>query len=257
MNKKRHLINLFIWIIVVACTTEKIERIELDGTRWKLTELDGHGLIPDSGITLLFEDGKSFGSAGCNHYGGKYTTTPDSGFMINEIEKNVMLCLEPPGVMEQEDQYIATFARIRRFRVLDSELQFVDEGGTAILRFASWPNFADVSPEDLVGKTWQLVSAPQMESVDLSKFTIVFDGSSFAGTTTCRDYGGTYMAVKDRLNISFIEMTTDVACEEAMLMAEGWFTTLLENIEQYNVLESQMELCTLKGEKLVFELADR
>ncbi len=229
-------------------------QIRLDPNRWNLTELNGQEIIPVSGITLVFEGEKFFGSAGCNNYGGKYTTAPGGGFALNEIEKNVMLCTEPAGVMEQEDQFFAALTSVRSYTTLNLELQLLNEDGIAVLKFELTPKFVEISPEDLVGKTWRLVSAPGLGGVKLSEFSLSFDGQSFSGTTTCRDYAGTYTATNDRLKIGFLEMTTDVACEESQQLAEGNYTTLLENIEQYNLQDKQLKLYTLKREKIIFEL---
>jgi heat shock protein HslJ len=227
----------------------------LDPNRWKLTELDSQALIPGTAITLFFEAGKFYGSAGCNNYSGKYATAPGGGFSLSEIEKNVMLCIEPAGVMEQEDQYLTALISTSSYETVNEVLELVDQDGKTVLKFDLMPRFVDVAPEDLVGKTWRLVLTPWLSGVDFSQFTINFDGQSFSGTTTCRDYAGTYTATVDRLHIDYLEMTTDVNCEEDLLTAEGEYTTLLEAVEQYNVLEDQLELYTLKGEKMVFELA--
>ncbi len=229
-------------------------QVRLEPNRWKLKELYGQDLIPGSGITLMFDDGGFFGSAGCNNYGGIYTTDPGGGFTPNEIEINAMLCTEPAGVMEQEDRYIAAFTSARSYTTWNLELQLMNQEGTAILKYDRMPQFSEVSPEDFVGKTWRLVDAPGLGEVDLGEFTLSFDGKSFAGTTACRDYAGTYTAAKDRLKIGYLEMTTDVPCVEIRLNAEGDYTTLLENIEQYNISGNQLELYTLRGEKMTYEL---
>jgi heat shock protein HslJ len=226
----------------------------LDPNRWKLTALDGKVLIPGTSITLLFEGGKFYGSAGCNNYSGKYTAAPGGGFALDEIEKNVMLCIEPAGVMAQEDQYLVALINARSYTISNSVLAFNDEDGKTVLLFDKTPTFDEISPEDLVGVTWRLASAPGLGGVDLGKFSLNFDGQRFTGTTTCRDYTGTYTAKGDRLNIGYLEMTTDVTCAESLLIAEEAYTTLLENVQQYNILASQLELYTLKGEKMVFEL---
>jgi heat shock protein HslJ len=229
-------------------------QIRLEPNRWKLTELDDQALIVGTGITLIFEDGKFNGSAGCNNYGGTYTTSPGGGLTLNEIEKNAMLCTEPTGIMEQEEHYFSVLISARRYLTLNEELELLNEDGIAVLKFIRMPQFSEVSPEDLLGKTWRLVAAPGLDEVDLGEFTLSFDGHNFSGTTTCRDYAGTYIAANDRLNIGFLEMTTDVACEQILMNAEGGYTTLLENIEQYNVHNNQLELYTLRGEKITFGL---
>ena len=229
-------------------------QVRLEPNRWKLTELEDQVLIPGTGIMLIFEAGKFSGSAGCNNYGGTYTTSPGGGLTLNEIEKNAMLCTEPIGIMEQEEHFFTALISTRRYLTLNEELELLNEDGIAVLKFTRVPHFSEVSPEDFVGKTWRLVAAPGLDGVDLGEFTLSFDGYNFSGTTACRDYTGTYMAVNDRLKIGYLEMTTDVPCAETLLNAEGSYTTLLENIEQYNVRDTQLEFYTLKGEEIIFNL---
>ncbi len=232
---------------------QPIESADLDGNRWKLLEMRDQSLLPDTSITMMVENGQISGSAGCNFYGSTYTSQSDRSFILNEIEMTAMDCPEPEGVMEQEKRYIKALTSVRNYEVDTSELLLKEEGGGILLRFQRLPKF-EASPQSLIGKTWQLVSAPGPQGVELSEFTLRFDGTNFSGTTVCRDYSGTYQTIDDRLQVVFLEMTSEVDCDQERLVAEGDYTTLLENIEQYNVLETKLELYTRKAEKLVFEL---
>ena len=232
---------------------QPLETVDLDGNRWKLLEIRDQSLLPDTSITMMVENGQISGSAGCNFYGSTYTSESDQSFILNEIEMTAMGCPEPEGVMEQEKRYIKALTSVRNYEVDNSELLLKEEGRQILLRFQRLPKF-EVSPQSLIGKTWQLVSAPGLDKIELSEITLRFDGTNFSGTTVCRDYSGTYQTVDDRLQILFLEMTTEVDCDQEWLVAEGDYTTLLENIEQYNVLETKLELYTRKAEKLVFEL---
>lgn len=255
MNKNNYWLAVVFALVIGACAPSQESAVALDGTRWELETMEEQRLIPGSRITLVFEAGTFYGSAGCNNYGGKFTTTADSAFIRTEIEKNVMLCLEPAGVMEQEELFFFTFNRSRYYHVEGAELQLTNDAGDVVLIFQLRPNFPDVSPEDLVGMTWRLAGSPELEGVDLEKFTLKFDGQAFVGTTSCRAYAGIYTAEGDRLSIGYLEMTSDESCPPNLLMAEGGFTTLLERVEQYNVTGTQLELFTLQGQKLVFERA--
>lgn len=232
---------------------QPVEADGLNATRWKLLEMRGQNLLPDTSVTMMVNNGQISGSAGCNFYGSAYTTQSNQSFKINEIEMTAMDCPEPAGVMEQEQRYMKALTSVRAYEVDNSELLLKDEQRQTLLRFQLLPKF-DVSPQNLIGKTWQLVSAPGLEGVEMSEFTLRFDGTHFSGTTACREYSGTYQTTNDRLKVVFLEMTTDVNCDEVRLVAEGNYTTLLGNIEQYNLQETKLELFTIQAEKLVFEL---
>lgn len=161
-------------------------------------------------------------------------------------------CSEPVGVNEQEQQYLTALSEVRSYEINNNELLTMAEQGSKLLRYQLMPKF-EVDPAGLIGKTWQLVSAPGIEGY-LSEFTLIFDGTDFNGTTICRNYAGTYQVEDDRLEIVLLEMTTDAVCDDNLLWAEGEYTTLLENINQYNLLDIQLELYTKQAQKLIFEL---
>ncbi len=50
-----------------------------------------------------------------------------------------------------------------------------------------------------------------------------------------------------------MSMTTEYNCTEKDGLAEAQYTTMLSNVEQYNVTSDQLELFTRHGEKLIFE----
>ncbi len=54
-----------------------------------------------------------------------------------------------------------------------------------------------------------------------------------------------------------MKMTTRLNCNEKDIFAEGQYTTLLENVEQYNVTLDQLELFTRHGKQLIYELVSQ
>jgi heat shock protein HslJ len=109
--------------------------LELEGTRWVLDTLNGSPPVEGSEITLEFQDGNAAGSAGCNSYGGSFTT--DGGQLsIPEIVRTEMACLEPEGVMEQEDAYLAALQSAAAYRLVDGRLQIENAAGEAVLVFS-------------------------------------------------------------------------------------------------------------------------
>jgi heat shock protein HslJ len=73
--------------------------------------------LPGTRVTATFSpDGKLTGSAGCNSYGGSYTS--DRGALeISEIAKTDMLCKGPAGVMEQETKFLEALASATEYSV--------------------------------------------------------------------------------------------------------------------------------------------
>jgi heat shock protein HslJ len=108
--------------------------LELEGTHWVLEQLNGNPPVPGTEVTLQFEDGNAGGTAGCNSYGGSYTTT-DGRLSIPEIIRTEMACLEPEGVMDQEDAYLMALQGAAAYQVIDDRLQIENGAGETTLVF--------------------------------------------------------------------------------------------------------------------------
>lgn len=63
-------------------------------------------VIPGTEITATFSDTDVAGSAGCNDYTGTLTPVEDY-FTVGPIATTLQACLEPAGIMEQEQAYLA------------------------------------------------------------------------------------------------------------------------------------------------------
>jgi len=69
--------------------------VDLDGTEWVLTSLNGSSLVKGSNITLNFAEGWVNGFAGCNSYSGEYTAADEGTLAIGEMAITVQLCQTP------------------------------------------------------------------------------------------------------------------------------------------------------------------
>jgi len=210
-------------------------------------------LLEDTTITLKFTDGEISGSSGCNFYSTQYTTHPRDRIKINEVAHTEMACHEPAGILEQEGEYISIIREATNYSMDEESLSMMDQQGNVLSQYRLLPKF-EVNPEGLNGKTWRLNYGDGMEGYELDAFTLWFDGSTFGGTTSCRDYEGAYQTNEDSIQVRLLEMTTDVECVQIMRNAEGTYTTMLERIDQYNVSKNRLELYTLQNDQLIYEL---
>ena len=116
--------------------------LDLAGTEWQLTSLNGSSLIEDTTITLFFEEGLLGGSMTCNGYGGgpdsgRYTARDDDTLTLPQpLAVTVQLCSSPQGIMEQEEAYIAGLQSAAAYRVIDDRLEISDASGAIGLVFA-------------------------------------------------------------------------------------------------------------------------
>lgn len=247
------LLALLCVMILTACGASNAIDYELSGTRWLLESMQGQALLAGTAITLKFKDGEMSGSSGCNFYGAKYNLTKDR-FALSEIAKTEMGCTEPQGILEQEEQYVSTLTKSTRLRREGETLLMLDEAGKTLLQYRLLPTY-ETKPEDLVGKTWVLTSAPGLAQGEVNQFTLWFERDRLGGTTACRDYEVSYQTVEDNIQVTVMRMTTDVECSQEELRAEGTYTTLLERVEQYNLVGTQLELYTVQNDRLIYERA--
>jgi heat shock protein HslJ len=114
----------------------------LRDTAWELVSLAGSDLIPGTTITLKFATATDSepvvsGSAGCNTYGGSYKASEES-LTLSGVYATERACMEPEGVMAQEQAYLAALNAAARYRVAQVQgggerLEVYDQAGTRIL----------------------------------------------------------------------------------------------------------------------------
>ncbi len=99
------------------------------GTGGLTTPLDG------SQITVSFgRDGALQGVAGCNQYGATYETDGER-LLIGPIAHTEMACQEPPGVMDQESDYLTALSRATEYRTTLTNLELLDADGTVMAAY--------------------------------------------------------------------------------------------------------------------------
>ena len=251
--KYLHLIVLF--LILTACSLSKTNENKLEGTRWRLQSLNGHELRANTVITLYFDAEMGYGRGGCNGYDANYTLQPNNGMEVSGGAATEALCPGPEGVIEQEIEYQTAFWKVTSYKREGTTLLLANEQEGIRLQYQLLPKF-EVSPNDLIGKTWQLVSATGLDGVELDAVTLRFDGSKFSGTMICGPYAGMYQANDDSLRFLSLGPTTDVNCnQQDMTAGERRYSGLLGLVWQYNVSKTQLELYTDNGKTLVFEWA--
>lgn len=118
--------------ILTGCQQESEPDIQLAGTAWTLVSLDGQPPLEGSRITLTFTDKEIRGVAGCNHYGGRYRQE-GSHLAVEALFQTEMACFDPPGVMEQEQHYLETLARVTAYRTVGRDLWLETRDGARLI----------------------------------------------------------------------------------------------------------------------------
>ena len=125
---------IFSLFVLIACTPEKATDVpEFEGLTWMLTGINNESPMEGAQLTLKFEGGQVSGNAGCNSYGGNYVYEGD-GITFSDLYSTEMYCMEPDGVMEQEQRYLELLRKAQRIELFDGSLA-IDIGQDRTLTF--------------------------------------------------------------------------------------------------------------------------
>lgn len=146
MKKTFIFITILLILILTGCNQTPIPQAtptmeeptvivpELNGTLWLLNSMNGDNRITNTFITLMFIDGWATGNAGCNDYGGEYSSTTEGVLNVHFIVSHQVSCLEPAGIMEQEALYLELLKNVVQYGIVDGRLR-LDAGDDAYLDF--------------------------------------------------------------------------------------------------------------------------
>jgi heat shock protein HslJ len=113
----------------------------LEGETWLLNAYgdaeNPKSVLAGSQVTATFgvPKGRVTGSAGCNGYGGGYQAVGEK-LSVTELISTKKFCSEPPGVMDQEQQYLTILQAAQRFRIIGGMLEIFAADGK-LLRFTA------------------------------------------------------------------------------------------------------------------------
>ena len=93
----------------------------LEGTSWDLFAVRKSTIIEGTQFTLAFEGGQVNGNAGCNSFFGTYAIE-GAQIGISGIGMTEMACLEPEGLMEQEQYLLEFLGEIMRYELDERQL---------------------------------------------------------------------------------------------------------------------------------------
>jgi heat shock protein HslJ len=86
---------------------QSLQSSDVVGSTWNLLYFRKSEPIPGTSFTLQFTDEGIQGNAGCNHYFGAYQVNGEQ-ISISDMGMTEMACLDPEGLMDQE-QYLLSF----------------------------------------------------------------------------------------------------------------------------------------------------
>lgn len=133
MFKKIFVLGLATAVLMTGCGSIGGEALQLEDTSWKLVELDGQPILPNSEVTIQFDEGKAGGSSGCNSYNGEYTLEADGSIQFGPMASTMMACEQ--GLMDQEINFFQTLVEVTAAEIDDGRLTMEDGAGSVLLVF--------------------------------------------------------------------------------------------------------------------------
>ena len=111
----------------------------LEGTTWSLTSLVTEGtatdVLPNTTVTVSFDNGNVTGSSGCNRYFGHYELS-DKNITFTSLGSTLMYCTDP-GVMTQETTYMQLLLNATAYVISEDTLSLVNADGQDQLIFTA------------------------------------------------------------------------------------------------------------------------
>jgi heat shock protein HslJ len=239
------------------------EASALDGTSWALTSLDGSmGIDFDpvaTPVTLVFEEGRVAGVAGCNNFNGGYSVDGMT-LSLSPLASTMMMC--PDDAMAVEQAYLGALQSGDMLFEIDGDTLLLTTS-VGLLTFEAQETPAAAAPEapaggeasPLEGTTWALTSLDGSMGIDFDAIatpvTLVFEDGNAAGVSGCNNYAGGYTV--DGMTLTFgMLISTMMMCEDDAMAVEQAYLAALQSGPVLFEIDGDMLLLTTSVGVLTF-----
>jgi heat shock protein HslJ len=134
MKNIKTILLIFIMVIALgACQAgNSVSESDLESITWVLVSYGSTHPIGGSSITLQFTDKQISGNAGCNDYGGGFTIKGQT-INLSDIYATEMYCMDPEGIMDQEQSYLAALGNTDLFELAGDRLTITTSAGQTLV----------------------------------------------------------------------------------------------------------------------------
>lgn len=138
MNYRVRLSVIFLVLLAIGLVACKGGTVAFEDKEWLLESYGEPGnlqaVLEETEITATFDSAKHEvrGSAGCNSYFGDYEVD-NSELSIPVLANTEMACLEPEGVMDQEQQYLQALRLAESYEIEDGKLRITCSDGSVLV----------------------------------------------------------------------------------------------------------------------------
>jgi heat shock protein HslJ len=134
MGKER----IFLWLLILGALIISgcspilgINQSALKDSSWQLVSFGSNIPLAGSDMTANFSSDEIQGNASCNHYFGEYKISGDQ-ISISGLGWTEMACLDPEGIMEQEQILMGLLSRAAKFTLQGNNLQIITSTGEVL-----------------------------------------------------------------------------------------------------------------------------
>lgn len=122
--------GIIILVLLVLSNWKPPKRDVLDGSIWKVLELNNTPLVENTTLTIQFNNRKVNGSSGCNTFSGRYEIKEES-IRIYDLELKTENCLNT-GIMDEERSFIKYLPDIINFKFSGQKLNLTTNNGNSV-----------------------------------------------------------------------------------------------------------------------------
>jgi heat shock protein HslJ len=223
---------------------------DLDGTLWFLHFINESSILPGTTITAQFkvapegEAGTISGDAGCNTYNA--TFAQELG-VIASLSSTV-ICFNPEGVMEQENDYLSALGRAYGYWLTGNQL-VINTGLGALTYRQNPPDSSRDQTHLLQNVKWFLVTYNTQPSVsgNAEPFLFLNLDQTFFGNTGCNDLNGIYETNVESINFSQVNVGDNLCPDEASAEQESVTLTNINTSQSFVVANTEMQIASDPG----------
>jgi len=217
----------------------------LTGKAWVAATLFGKPPLPGTELTSEFTaSGSVSGTAGCNRYGGTFTSSGRS-LRISSISSTQMACAA--RIMTQETAFLKALAVTRSYAISGTTLTLRDAAGRPLLTF-------EAQSQGLAATSWNVTAYNNGKQAVVSvtagtRLTAAFgkDGN-LTGFAGCNNYDAPYQAAAPRLSIGPVASTRkECATPPGVMDQELRYLAALQTAATYRVEGGRLEVRTASG----------
>ena len=219
---------------------------DLTGQVWRLTALLGQPLVSGTGISAQFtNDGKVSGSAGCNQYTGKYSTSGSSINFDPSIMSTAMACEQ--AVMDQEQVYLKMLVEVKTYEVKGDQLVFFGADNKMLAAYKA-------ETQDLAGTDWNVIGYNNGNEavvgviIDTTLTASFSKDGNLSGNSGCNNYNGTYTVNGNQITIGPLASTRMLCNDPSGVMdQEAQYLAALQTATTYQIDNDVLVLRTKDG----------